>query len=189
MVGVVAGVEPASIGALPIGLRAPCGYLSRVFATKLFPSSPLSFATPQNIPLRAPAQTGAECWFSVVTVTCYITPPIRCAASRRVAAASQELSKCFGDWMAGADLRHKALFRRLELTYLLSYPRESVTSPCASACAFTQSQNIPCIGQRQLSASVARSHAVLALARGYSLTDRIAPGDTARLRVGVLTGH
>lgn len=50
-------------------------------------------------------------------------------------------------------------------------------------------QNIPCIGQRQLSASVARSHAVLALARGYSLTDRIAPGDTARLRVGVLTGH
>lgn len=50
-------------------------------------------------------------------------------------------------------------------------------------------QNIPCIGQRQLPASVARSHAVLALARGYSLTDRIAPGDTARLRVGVLTGH
>ncbi len=50
-------------------------------------------------------------------------------------------------------------------------------------------QNIPCIGQRQLHASVARSHAVLALARGYSLTDRIAPGDTARLRVGVLTGH
>ena len=43
--------------------------------------------------------------------------------------------------------------------------------------------------QRQLPASVARSHAVLALARGYSLTDRIAPGDTARLRVGVLTGH
>ncbi|WP_196353897.1 hypothetical protein [Enterobacter hormaechei] len=41
--------------------------------------------------------------------------------------------------------------------------------------------------KRQLSASVARSHAVLALARGYSLTDRIAPGDTARLRVGVLT--
>lgn len=78
---------------------------------------------------------------------------------------------------------------RLELTYLLSYPRESVTSPCASACAFIQSQNIPSNGQRQLSASVARSHAVLALARGYSLTDRIAPGDTARLRVGVLTGH
>lgn len=24
--GVVAGVEPASIGALPIGLRAPCGF-------------------------------------------------------------------------------------------------------------------------------------------------------------------
>ena len=46
-------------------------------------------------------------------------------------------------------------------------------------------QNIPCIGQRQLPASVARSHAVLALARGYSLTDRIAPGDTARFRVGV----
>lgn len=45
------------------------------------------------------------------------------------------------------------------------------------------------LNQRQLSASVARSHAVLALARGYSLTDRIAPGDTARLRVGVLTGH
>lgn len=44
--------------------------------------------TPQNIPLCAPAQTGAECWFSVVTVTCYITPPIRCAASKRVAAAS-----------------------------------------------------------------------------------------------------
>nr|DAG28309.1 MAG TPA: hypothetical protein [Caudoviricetes sp.] len=54
---------------------------------------------------------------------------------------------------------------------------------------FTTSHNIPCIGQRQLPASVARSHAVLALARGYSLTDRIAPGDTARLRVGVLTGH
>ena len=53
----------------------------------------------------------------------------------------------------------------------------------------TTPQNIPCIGQRQLPASVARSHAVLALARGYSLTDRIAPGDTARLRVGVLTGH
>ncbi|WP_424953105.1 ECs_2282 family putative zinc-binding protein [Citrobacter freundii] len=51
--GVVAGVEPASIGALPIGLRAPCGYLSRVFATKLFPSSPLSFTTPQNIPVSA----------------------------------------------------------------------------------------------------------------------------------------
>ncbi|HFF4133697.1 TPA: hypothetical protein ACGCQL_005084, partial [Escherichia coli] len=46
-------------------------------------------------------------------------------------------------------------------------------------------QNIPCIGQRQLPASVARSHAVLALARGYSLIDRIAPDDTARLRVGV----
>lgn len=45
------------------------------------------------------------------------------------------------------------------------------------------------LNQRQLPASVARSHAVLALARGYSLTDRIAPGDTARLRVGVLTGH
>ena len=54
---------------------------------------------------------------------------------------------------------------------------------------FTTAHNIPCIGQRQLPASVARSHAVLALARGYSLTDRIAPGDTARLRVGVLTGH
>ncbi|WP_416232854.1 ECs_2282 family putative zinc-binding protein [Enterobacter asburiae] len=51
--------------------------------------------------------------------------------------------KCFGDWMAGTDIRHKALFMRLELTYLLSYPRESVTSPCASACAFIQSQNIP----------------------------------------------
>ncbi|MBK2957189.1 hypothetical protein FKK45_21485 [Enterobacter hormaechei] len=46
--GVVAGVEPASIGALPIGLRAPCGYLSRVFTAKLFPSSPLSFTTPQS---------------------------------------------------------------------------------------------------------------------------------------------
>lgn len=45
------------------------------------------------------------------------------------------------------------------------------------------------LNQRQFPASVARSHAVLALARGYSLTDRIAPGDTARLRVGVLTGH
>lgn len=45
------------------------------------------------------------------------------------------------------------------------------------------------LNQRQLPASVARSHAVLALARGYSLTDRIAPGDTARLRVGVLTCH
>lgn len=43
--------------------------------------------------------------------------------------------------MAGTDPRHKALFRRLELTYLLSYPRESVTSPCASACAFIQSQS------------------------------------------------
>ncbi len=43
------------------------------------------------------------------------------------------------DWVvvSGADIRNKALFRRLELTYLLSYPRESVTSPCASACAFT----------------------------------------------------
>lgn len=47
----------------------------------------------------------------------------------------------------------------------------------------TTPQNIPCIGLRQLPASVARSHAVLALARGYSLTNRIAPGDTARLRV------
>ena len=55
--------------------------------------------------------------------------------------------------------------------------------------SLTTPQNIPCIGQRQLPASVARSHAVLALARGYSFTDRIAPGDTARLRVGVLTGH
>jgi len=44
------------------------------------------------------------------------------------------------------------------------------------------------LNQRQLPASVARSHAVIAFARGYSLTDRIAPGDTARLRVGVLTG-
>lgn len=42
---VKAGVEPASIGALPIGLRAPCGYLSRIFTAKLFPSSPLSFIT------------------------------------------------------------------------------------------------------------------------------------------------
>ena len=41
------------------------------------------------------------------------------------------------------------------------------------------------LNQRQLPASVARSHAVLALARGYSLTDRIAPGDTARFRVRV----
>ena len=39
------------------------------------------------------------------------------------------------------------------------------------------------LNQRQLSASVARSHAVLALARGYSLTDRIAPGDTAHFCV------
>ncbi|RYH61300.1 hypothetical protein EVY07_08905 [Enterobacter hormaechei] len=46
--GVVAGVEPASIGALPIGLRAPCGYLSRIFTAKLFPSSPLSFTTPRS---------------------------------------------------------------------------------------------------------------------------------------------
>lgn len=59
----------------------------------------------------------------------------------------------------------------------------------SSPLSFTTPKNIPCIGQRQLPASVARSHAVLALARGYSLTDRIAPGDTARLRVGVLTGH
>lgn len=42
---VKAGVEPASIGALPIGLRAPCGYLSRIFTATLFPSSPLSFIT------------------------------------------------------------------------------------------------------------------------------------------------
>lgn len=42
---VKAGVEPASIGALPIGLRAPCGYLSRIFTAKLFPSSPMSFIT------------------------------------------------------------------------------------------------------------------------------------------------
>lgn len=42
---VMAGVEPASIGALPIGLRAPCGYFSRITAAKLFPSSPLNFIT------------------------------------------------------------------------------------------------------------------------------------------------
>ena len=41
------------------------------------------------------------------------------------------------------------------------------------------------LNQRQRPTSVARSHAVLALARGYSLTDRIAPGDTARFCVGV----
>lgn len=64
------------------------------------------------------------------------------------------------------------------------YGRHARVCHCA-----TTPQNIPCIGQRQLPASVARSHAVLALARGYSLTDRIAPGDTARFRVGVLTGH
>ncbi|EFK1517829.1 hypothetical protein AYL81_004481 [Escherichia coli] len=29
--GVVAGVEPASIGALPIGLRAPCGFHREFF--------------------------------------------------------------------------------------------------------------------------------------------------------------
>lgn len=46
-------------------------------------------------------------------------------------------------------------------------------------------KTFPVFGQRQLPASVARSHAVLALARGYSLIDRIAPDDTARLRVGV----
>ena len=45
---VKAGVEPASIGALPIGLRAPCGYLSRIFTAKLFPSSPLSFTTTER---------------------------------------------------------------------------------------------------------------------------------------------
>ena len=98
-----------------------------------------------------------------------------------MAAASQELSKCFGDWMAGADLRHVDSVLPINPTLL--------PLRCASACAFIQSQNIPCIGQRQLPASVARSHAVLALARGYSLTDRIAPGDTARFRVGVLTDH
>lgn len=42
---VTVGVEPTSIGALPIGLRAPCGYLSRIITAKLFPSSPLSFIT------------------------------------------------------------------------------------------------------------------------------------------------
>lgn len=35
-----------------------------------------------------PGVIRAECWFSVVTVTCYITPPIQSAASKRVAAAS-----------------------------------------------------------------------------------------------------
>jgi len=75
------------------------------------------------------------------------------------------------------------------LTACLDSVATRAAPPRASACAFIQSQNIPCFGQRQLPASVARSHAVLALARGYSLTDRIAPGDTARFRVGVLTGH
>lgn len=90
-------------------------------------------------------------------------------------------SKCFGDWMAVVGLRRHAVLS------LKAFP--GCVFLTAVQPAFIQSQNIPCIGQRQLPASVARSHAVLALARGYSLTDRIAPGDTARLRVGVLTGH
>ncbi|EPH7225954.1 ECs_2282 family putative zinc-binding protein [Enterobacter asburiae] len=60
---------------------------------------------------------------------------MRCAASKRVAAASQELSKCFGDWMAGADLRHVDSVLPINPTLL--------PLRCASACAFIQSQNIP----------------------------------------------
>nr|DAF31821.1 MAG TPA: hypothetical protein [Caudoviricetes sp.] len=44
----VSGVEPPSISALLIGLRASCGYLSGIFTAKLFPSSPLSFTTTIN---------------------------------------------------------------------------------------------------------------------------------------------
>lgn len=68
-----------------------------------------------------------RCWFSVVTVTCYITPPMMYAASKRVAAASQELSKCFGDWMAGAELLPALMISRwvnLPLTTLRTVPRQ-----------------------------------------------------------------
>lgn len=94
--------------------------------------------------------------------------------------------KCFGDVVGGGPISTRfglLIFGNNSSGLAALRAHIPVHEP------FTTSQNIPCIGQRQLPASVARSHAVLALARGYSLTDRIAPGDTARLRVGVLTGH